>query len=90
MRAIRLRPVNVWVDGANIVECAICGRERLSTDVVRRVLQTRGGGTKHSYVCHEPDRCNDPYHPQNDRGGAKSTEELPQIRQRFGRTGPGA
>lgn len=78
-----LRPQNTYVPGANVVECAVCGAQRLSTDVVPQLSQVAGGGTTGLFVCKEPERCNDPYHEQNDVGAVRREEVLPRIRQHY-------
>ena len=73
--------------GANIVECPICAKWRLSTDMREQENQSIGGGTRTSRVCR--DTCWSPYHPQNDRGTKDTSERQPEYTRPPSETGDG-
>ena len=73
--------------GANLVECPICAKWRLSTDMREQISQSRGGGSNKSWVC--GDTCWSPYHPQNDKGSSHTEERQPEVRRPPSETGDG-
>ena len=73
--------------GANLVECAICAKWRLSTDMREQESQGRGIGRTDLWVC--SDTCYSPYHPQNDKGDIDTEERQPDIKRPVSETGDG-